>query len=68
MSIAGLSERAWMELWFGCHTGGFSGAMRLAWPDGKSLIEQPAITVKVFEMISDQMQKSAKQEAQVNAG
>jgi len=42
--------------------------MRLAWPDGKSLVEQPAITVKVFEMISDQMTKSAKQEAQVSAG
>lgn len=65
MSIVGLSERAWLELWFGCHTAGFGGASRLAWPDGKSLIEQPAITVKVFEMISDQMQKK---EAQVTTG
>lgn len=35
--------------------------MRLAWPDGKSLIEQPAITVAVFDMITDQSIKSAKQ-------
>lgn len=35
--------------------------MRLAWPDGKSLIEQPAITVSVFEMIGDQMTKAAAQ-------
>jgi hypothetical protein len=35
--------------------------MRLAWPDGKSLIEQPAITVEVFEAISNQIAKSAEQ-------
>lgn len=32
--------------------------MRLAWPDGKSLIEQPAITVTVFDMITEQAIKA----------
>lgn len=35
--------------------------MRLAWPDGKSLIEQPAITVNVFGLIANEMQKAAEQ-------
>jgi hypothetical protein len=35
--------------------------MRLCWPDGKSLIEQPAIAVSVFDMITDQSLKAAKQ-------
>lgn len=34
--------------------------MRLCWPDGKSLLEQPAITVAVFDMISDQKVKAAQ--------
>jgi hypothetical protein len=40
--------------------------MRLCWPDGKSLLEQPAIVVNVFAMISDQASKAA--EAKVSAG
>jgi hypothetical protein len=32
----------------------------MAWPDGQSLLEQPAITVAVFDMISDQSMKAAK--------
>jgi hypothetical protein len=51
----------WLEIWSGCHTSGFAGPMRLAWPDGKSLIEQPAIAVKVFDMVGDQVSKSAAQ-------
>lgn len=47
-------------LWQDCHTSGFGGPVRIAWPDGRSLLEQPAITVKVFEMISDQSTRSAK--------
>lgn len=34
--------------------------MRVAWPDGRALLEQPAITVAVFDMITDQSMKSAK--------
>jgi len=58
--IAGLNCSTWIELWNGCHTSGFAGPMRLCWPDGKSLIEQPAITVRMFEMITDQSVKAAE--------
>jgi hypothetical protein len=34
--------------------------VRIAWPDGKSLLEQPAITVAMFAVISDQQMKAAK--------
>lgn len=27
--------------------------MRIAWPDGLSLLEQPALTVAMFSLISD---------------
>lgn len=49
-----------MALWHGCHAPGFGSPVRIAWPDGKSLIEQPAITIAVFDMISDQQTKAAK--------
>jgi hypothetical protein len=39
---------------------GFGGPVRIAWPDGKSLLEQPAITVSVFDMITDQQLKASK--------
>lgn len=32
--------------------------MRLGWPDGKPLLEQPAITVRVFDLITEQVQKA----------
>jgi hypothetical protein len=35
--------------------------MRLAWPDGGSYLSQPAVTVHVFNMITDQMVKSSSQ-------
>jgi hypothetical protein len=50
----------WLTLWQGCHVPGFGSAVRTAWPDGKSLIEQPAITIAVFDMISNQQTKAAK--------
>lgn len=34
--------------------------MRICWPDGKSLIEQPGIVVRMFEMITDQSIKAAE--------
>lgn len=29
--------------------------MRIAWPDGRSLLEQPAVTVAMFSLISQVM-------------
>lgn len=66
IGIAGLTEKSWLLLWRECHTGGMGGPMRLCWPDGKSLLEQPAIVVNVFAMISDQASKAS--EARAGAG
>lgn len=46
-------------LWDGCHEPGFASPHRVSWPDGKSLMEQPAVTVTVFNMIGDQKMKAA---------
>ncbi len=50
----------WVELWSGCHTAGFAGPVRLCWPDNKSLLEQPGVTVRMFELISGQSMKAAE--------
>lgn len=49
-----------MQLWQQCHTAGFSGAQRLCWPDGKSLLEQPAIVVTLFSLITEEVHKASK--------
>ena len=47
----GFSIEAWLRLWNACHEAGASGPRMVAWPDGKSLMEQPAIVVDVFDLI-----------------
>lgn len=42
--------------------------MRLCWPDGKSLLEQPGITVRMFDMISSQSMKATEGRRQVTSG
>jgi hypothetical protein len=48
----GLSISAWLILWIECQAPGMSGPWRAHWPDGKSVLEQPALTVAMFELIS----------------
>jgi hypothetical protein len=43
----------WIELWTWCHAPGFAGPVRTAWPDGRSLLEQPAVVVRVFDLITE---------------
>lgn len=52
----------WLELWEACHVSGFNGPMRAAWPDGKSALDQPAITVAVFDLIGDAVAKHMESE------
>lgn len=40
--------------------------MRLCWPDGGSVIEQPNVTIQMFDLISQEMRAST--EAKVGAG
>lgn len=40
-------------MWFASHSPtGMGGYVRTAWPDGRSLLEQPAIVVEVFSIIT----------------
>lgn len=41
----------WLELYSLC----YEGTRRVAWPDGKSLIEQPTIVVSMFTLILEQV-------------
>jgi hypothetical protein len=56
----------WVQIWQQCHTAGFGGPMRLCWPDGLSVIEQPYVTIQMFDLIADEMRAST--EAKVRAG
>ncbi len=57
--IAGLSIETWQGLWYSCHAFGMGGPQRLEWPDGRCLIEQPAIVVRMFELFADRFAKEA---------
>lgn len=42
---------SWVRLWSTCHAFVQGAPVRLAWPDGRSTLEQPAITVLMFDLI-----------------
>jgi len=50
----GLSIGQWMALWGKCHAWVMGCPMRLQWPDGGSLMDQPALTVEMFELIESE--------------
>lgn len=52
----GLSISQWMELWSYTHEGG----RRTEWPDGRSLMEQPSIAVKMLDLVGEQILKEAQ--------
>jgi hypothetical protein len=63
--VGGFSCLTWISLWRHCHNKGFVGPELREWPDGKSLMEQPKITVRMFELITEQQNLEAHQLAQV---
>ena len=48
----GLSVSAWVVLWKQCHAMTGDGVWRVAWPDGGALIDQPALTVSMFDVVT----------------
>jgi hypothetical protein len=52
----GLTVRQWMELWMYTHDRG----RRTEWPDGRSLLEQPAIGVHMLDLVGEEMLKEAQ--------
>lgn len=57
VSVAGFDVSFWVDLFNGCHTKGSFGAMQFAWPDGCSYLEQENLTVELFLMIQEQIDK-----------
>jgi hypothetical protein len=49
-------------LWFSVHQHTGLGLVRMEWPDGKSLVEQPAITIHMFELLTQEIQKHHEQQ------
>ena len=63
----GVSVEVWTRLWNACHEPGFSGLRFVAWPDGKALLEQPAIVVEMFDVLT-QAAELARERRKANAG
>ena len=43
-----------------CYGPGMMAPVRLAWPDGLSAVEQPVITIAMFELIDGEIRKEAE--------
>ncbi len=52
----GYSVSQWIELWQYTHERG----VRSEWPDGGSLMDQPAIAVKVLDLVGVEITKEAQ--------
>lgn len=48
----GVTVLGWIMLWQGCRM------MGPAWPNGGGVIDQPAVTVRMFELISEEAHKA----------
>lgn len=65
----GMTVAAWMALWSQCHVAsGMGGATRTAWPDGGSLLDQPAILVAMFGLVGDELEVVAERRRALRNG
>lgn len=64
MTVEGLVIESWVALWLRSHAVHEGGTTLLAWPDGRSLIEQPAIVVSMFALIEDEVRKEIQSQWQ----
>ena len=58
-----MSIHGWVRLWSTCHAFVQGAPVRLAWPDGRSTLRQPAVAVTMFDLIQGEF--AAELEAQV---
>ena len=61
----GLSIPQWLQIWSQIHQPTGFGWMRTEWPDGRCLLEQPAIAVKMLELVGNEFMK---EEARAKTG
>lgn len=65
--IGGFTSQQWLSLWFACHgPTGNGGFVRLEWPDGESVLSQPAIVIEMFSMISSEVAADLKRQETLN--
>lgn len=55
----GLSVSQWMEIWQLTNQPTGYGFTRIEWPDGGSLLDQPALGVEMLELVGEQIMKVA---------
>lgn len=56
----GISVRQWLDLWMRIHQPVGFGWMRTEWPDGRCLLDQPAIAVAMLDLVGEQFVKEAR--------
>jgi hypothetical protein len=56
----GISIPQWMKLWARTSQPTGFGWARTEWPDGRSLLEQPAIAVEMLDLVGDEFLKEAQ--------
>lgn len=47
-----MAVEQWILLWKACHNVTGTGILQWCWPDGGSLLEQDAVTVQVFGVLT----------------
>ena len=55
----GLAVSQWMQLWHHTHEPNGFGFVRTEWPDGGSLLEQPAIAIEMLDLVGVELTKEA---------
>jgi len=61
--VSGLHVSAWVSLYKSCHSFVMGDAIMRGWPDGGTVLEQPAVTVTMFDVIAEEIGKEQEQEA-----
>jgi len=55
-----------LQLWQWCHVAGVSGPTRVEWPDPGGLASQCLTVVRVFDLISEQVELETEQRSKLS--
>lgn len=56
----GISVANWLRLWVQINQPTGFGWMRIEWPDGGCLLDQPAIAIEMLDLVGEQFMKEAQ--------
>ena len=65
--VAGLHVASWVSLFFTCHSFVMGSPVRTEWPDGRTTLKQDAVVVSMFNVISEELAKHQKAEAEAQS-